>query len=257
MDSKKTNEKQYQSAHDRFLKPVIITFLVHELRCLGPVTAGNVADELIRIFEENVPPKDRLKHGQMLWNALDKNTRGDSKNRKYKAVALSVVTDEDVTLHEQGKSIKEIRKQKIARIMKEAYEQGGILSTRDAGLILAHYSAIISATRIEFEKEHQTVLPHPGVLHDMGSTITHKQMIVHKYVVDKKPTHVIALETNHSQRAVDHYIRDYNRVKTLLEEKKDVMYIHLATKIAKPVITQYQAIFNQCHKETLSFPDAL
>jgi hypothetical protein len=69
----------YRSAHDRFLKPMIVNFLVHELRYLGPVTAANVADELIRIFEENVPQNDRLKHGQMLWNALDKNTRGDSK----------------------------------------------------------------------------------------------------------------------------------------------------------------------------------
>lgn len=249
MISKTRNEKQYRSAHDRMLKPMIVNFLVHELRYLGPVTAANVADELIRIFEENVPQKDRLKHGQMLWNALDKNTRGDSRNRKYKSVVLSVVTDEEVTLFEQGKSIREIRKQIIARMMKESYQQGGILSTRDAGLILAQDCSAISQARIEYETEHQTVLPHPGVLHDMGSTITHKQMIVHKYVAEKKATNIIALETNHSQRAVDHYIRDYNRVKTLLDENKDLMFIHLATKIAKPVIAQYQAIFNQYVKE--------
>ena len=245
MIRKSDREKQYRSAHDRFLKPMIVNFLVHELRYLGPVTAANVADELIRIFEENVPQKDRLKHGQMLWNALDKNTRGDSKNRKYKSVVLSVVTDQEVALLEQGKSIREIRKQVIARIMKEAYQQGGILSTRDVGLILAQYVSAISQARSEYETEHQTVLPHPGVLHDMGSTITHKRMIVHKYVAEKKATNIIALETNHSQRAVDHYIRDYNRVKTLLYENKDLMFIHLATKIAKPVIAQYQAIFNQ------------
>jgi DNA-binding CsgD family transcriptional regulator len=249
MIGKSRNEKQYRSAHDRFLKPAIINFLVHELRYLGPVTAANVSDELIGIFEENVPQKDRLKHGQMLWNTLDKNTRGDSKNRKYKSVVLSVVTDEDVTLFEQGKSIREIRKQVIARIMKEAYRQGGILSTRDVALILATNDSSISKARIDYETEHQTVLPHPGVLHDMGSTLTHKQMIVHKYVVEKKETNIIALETNHSQRAVDHYIRDYNRVKILLDDHKNLEFIHLATKIAKPVIAQYQAIFNQYVKE--------
>ena len=104
MIAKSRNVKQYRSAHDRFLKPGIISFIVHELRCLGPVTAANVADEPIRIFEENVPQKDRLKHGQMLWNAPDKNTRGDSPKRKYKVVVLSVVTDEDVALFEQGVS---------------------------------------------------------------------------------------------------------------------------------------------------------
>ena len=245
MISKSKNEKQYRSAHDRYLKSMIVNFLVHELRYLGPITAANVADELIRIFEENVPQKDKLRHGQILWNALDKNTRGDSKNRKYKSVVLSVVTDQEVTLFVQGKPIKEIRKQIIARIMKEAYQQGGILSTRDVGLILATDASVISQIRAEYETEQQTVLPHPGVLHDMGSTITHKKIIIHKYVVEKKATNIIALETNHSQRAVDHYIRDYNRVKILLDENKDIEFIHMATKIAKPVIAQYLAIFNQ------------
>lgn len=249
MITKSRYEKQYRSAHDRYLKPMIANFFVRELRYLGPVTAANAADEIIRILEENAPQKDRLKHGQMLWNALDKNTRGDSRNRKYKAVVLSVVTDEDVALFEQGKSIKEIRKQVVARLMKEAYEQGGILSTRDVGLILSTGSETISAARIEYEKENNVVLPHPGVLHDMGSTITHKQIIVYKYVVEKKATNIIALETNHSQRAVDHYIKDYNRVKTLIEDNKDLEFIHMATRIAKPVIKQYQAIFYQCVKE--------
>jgi hypothetical protein len=229
---------------------MIVNFLVHELRYLGPVTAANVADELIRIFEENAPQKDRLKHGQMLWNALDKNTRGDSPKRKYKAVVLSVVTDDEISLFEQGKSISLIRKQVLARIIKEAYEQGGILSTRDAGLILTHCDGATSKARIEYEKETQTVLPHPGVLHDMGSSITHKNIIVYKHVIEKKATNIVALETNHSQRAVDHYVGDYNRVKSLIEDNKNLEFIHMATKIAKPVIKQYQAIFNQCVKKS-------
>jgi hypothetical protein len=249
MIQKSYDVKHYRSAHDRFLKPMITNFLVHELRYLGPVTAANVADELIRIFEENTPQKNRLKHGQILWNALDKNTRGDSPKRKYKTVVLSVVTDDDVTMFEQGVSTKEIRKQVIARMMKEAYRQGGILSTRDVGLMLSVRSPAISSARIEYEKENNVVLPHPGVLHDMGSTVTHKEMIVYKYVVEKKATNKIALETNHSQRAVDHYIKDFNRVKALLEEDKTIEFIHLITQIAKPVIKQYQAIFNQYVKE--------
>jgi predicted transposase YbfD/YdcC len=249
MIRKSQSVKMFHSAHSRFLKPMITNFLVHELRYLGPVTAANVADELIRIFEENVPQKNRLKHGQMLWNALDKNTRGDSPKRKYKSVVLSVVTDQEVTMYEQNRPMKEIRKQIIARIIKEAYQQGGILSTRDVGLIMSSAWTKISSERIEYERENQTVLPHTGVLHDMGSTITHKQIIVQKYVAEKKETNIIALETNHSQKAVDHYVRDYNRVKTLLDDHKDLEFIHMATRIAKPVIAQYQAIFNQFVKK--------
>jgi hypothetical protein len=249
MIQKSKSVKLYRSAHDRFIKPMIVNFLVHELRYLGPVTAANVADELIRIFEENVPQTDRLKHGQMLWNALDKNTRGDSKKRKYRQVILSVITDEEVTMFEQNKSIREIRKQIIARIMKEAYEQGGILSTRDVSLILANSNALIVSDRNLYETENKTVLPHPGVLHDMGPTITHKKLIVYKYVVEKKATNIIACETNHSQRAVDNYIRDFNRVKLLLDDSKDLQFIHMATRIAKSVIKQYQDLYNQYIKK--------
>jgi hypothetical protein len=249
MIRKPNSERAYAPAHNRFLKPMITNFLVHELRYLGPITAANVADELIRIFEENAPQKDRLKHGQMLWNALDKNTRADSKNRKYKTVVISIATDEDIQLYEQNKSIKEIRKQVIARIIKQAYEQGGILSTRDISLILSTKDTTASQTRIAYENENQTVLPHTGVMHDMGSTTTHKNIIVYKHVVEKKSTNIVARETNHTQRAVDHYISDYNRVKVLIEDNKNLEFIHMATKIAKPVIKQYQTIFNQYVKE--------
>ena len=45
MITQSVNMKQYRSAHDRFLKPVIVNFLVHELRYLGPVTAAIIAIE--------------------------------------------------------------------------------------------------------------------------------------------------------------------------------------------------------------------
>jgi hypothetical protein len=110
---------------------------------------------------------------------------------------------------------------------------------------LASEDSCISQARREFEDENDTVLPHPGVLHDMGSTITHKKMIVYKYVIEKKPTNIIARETNHTQKAVDNYIRDYNRVKILLDDKKDLDFINLTTNIAKTVIKQYQDIYNE------------
>ena len=137
----------------------------------------------------------------------------------------------------------------MARIIKQAYKQGGILSMRDISLILADRASYLSSLRIEYEKENKTTLPHTGVIHDMGSTITHKVMIVYKHVVEKKATNIVALETNHSQKAVDHYINDYYRVKTLVDDNKKIDFIHLATKIAKPVIYQYLDIINQYVKE--------
>ena len=242
--------RKYRTAHDRFLKPAIINFFEREFSgYFGPIVRENIAQALIDIYEENAPQKDTVKHGQMLWNALDKHTRADSPKRKYRPVILSLVTEEDIKLFEKQAKPKEVKKQIMARIIKQAYQQGGILSMRDISLILANSASYLSSLRIEYENENKTTLPHTGVIHDMGSTITHKVMIVYKHVVEKKATNIVALETNHSQRAVDHYINNYYRVKTLVDDNKNIDFIHLATKIAKPVIKQYLDIINQYVKE--------
>jgi hypothetical protein len=242
--------RKYHAAHDRFLKPAIINFFAREFAgYFGPIVRENIADALIEIFEQNVPQTNRIKHGQILWNALDKMTRADSPKRKYIPVVLTLVNNQDISLFEKDKSPTQVRKQVIARIIREAYEQGGILSMRDISLILSTNDSLVSKRRIEYEEENKTVLPHTGVIHDMGSTTTHKKLIVFKYAVEKKSTNIVASETNHSQKAVDHYIRDYHRVKTLVDDNKDIDFIHIATKIAKPVILQYQDIINKYVKD--------
>lgn len=242
--------RKYRTAHDRFLEEQIINFFQREFgRYFGPIVCKNIASELVNIFNEHAPDTNRLEHGQLLWNALDKSTRADSPNRKYKPVILSLVTHDDIKLFEKQAPIVQIRGQVIARIIREAYAQGGILSMRDISLMLATNPGSVSAARARYEQENQTVLPHTGVLHDMGSTVTHKRQIVYKHIVEKKSTHIVAKETNHSQPAVDHYINDYHRVKLLVDDNKNTDFIHLATKIAKPVIKQYQDIINNYVKD--------
>ena len=242
--------KKYQAAHDRFLKPAIINFFEREF-CgfFGPVVRENIADALLDLFESLCPESARLKPGQLVWNALDKNTRADWSNRRYVPVILSLVTDEDISLFEKGTSVPSIRKNVMARMFREAYQQGAVLSTRDLSLLLVLDGGYLSQLRIAYEQENQTVLPHTGVLHDMGTTITHKRLIVYKHIVEKKDPALVAKETNHSQLAVDKYIKDYHRVKTLADDNKDVQFIHHTTNIARHVINQYLQIINKNVKE--------
>lgn len=250
MIPKPASVKHYISAHDRFLKPAIVNFFEREFcGMFGPVVRENIADALIDLFNSLCPESARLKPGQIVWNALDKGTRADSEKRRYKPVILSLVTDDEVSMFVKGTSISTIRKNVMARMIKEAFQQGAVLSTRDLSLILVSAAPHLSELRIEYEKEHQTVLPHTGVIHDMGTTLTHKRIIIYKHVVEKKDPLIVARETNHSQPAVDRYIKDYYRVKTLVNDNKDISFIHHTTNIAKPVIKQYLEIINNYVKE--------
>lgn len=242
--------KHYSSAHDRFLKPAIVNFFKREFcGMFGPVVRENIADALIDLFDSLCPELSRLKPGQITWNALDKRTRADSEKRRYKPVILSLVTDDEVSMFEKGSSVSTIKKNVIARMIREAYQQGAVLSTRDLSLLLVTSSPYLSSLRIEYEKEHKTILPHTGVIHDMGTTLTHKRIIIYKHFVEKKDPSVVARETNHSQPAVDKYLNDFNRVKTLVNDNKDIDFIHHTTNMSKPVIKQYLQIINNYVKE--------
>jgi hypothetical protein len=250
MIPKPTSVKKYSSAHDRFLKPAIVNFFKREFcGMFGPVVRENIADALIDLFESLCPESSRLKPGQLVWNALDKRTRADSDNRRYKPVILSLVTDDDISMFEKGSSVALIRQNVMARMIREAYQQGAVLSTRDLSLLLVSNGSCLSHQRIEYEQKHQTILPHAGVVHDMGTTITHKRLIVYKHVVEKKDPSIVARETNHSQLAVDKYLKDFYRIKTLVDDKKDINFIHHTTNIARPVIKQYLQIINNYVKE--------
>lgn len=242
--------RKYRTAHDRFLKPAIVNFFRTEFSGhFGPIIRENIAEALIDLFDSLCPEQSRIKPGQMVWNALDRHTRADSPKRRYKPVILTVVDKTDIEMFEKEEPVSKIRKQVMARMMKEAYQQGGLLSTRDVSLILSHNARTLSVERAKYEQENETVLPHTGSIQDMGSTLTHKVQIVYKHVVQGKDPMTVARETNHSQCAVDRYIKDYHRVKTLTDDGKEIDYINLTTNISKHVIIQYQQILKQYVKE--------
>jgi len=77
--------RKYGTAHNRFLQPAIVNFFAREFSGMfGPMVRKNIATALVTLFNELCPEATRLKPGQVIWNALDKNTRADSPNRKYK-----------------------------------------------------------------------------------------------------------------------------------------------------------------------------
>jgi len=237
--------KRYNAAKHRFLRPVLINFFAREFpKFFGPIMRKRIADELIDLFEKTAPETNRIKPGQILWNALDINTRGDSPNRRYVPVVLSVITEDDIEQLANGVPMSVVANNAIARMIKEAHEQGGVLSSRDIGLLTLRTPSYVSKKRLEYEKENQCLLPHTGLLHDMGSCISHKKTIIRKVIIEKKDPADVARECNHTQRAVDRYLKDFHRVKTAYKQNQDKEYVHIVTGIAKHVIKEYVEMIN-------------
>jgi hypothetical protein len=241
--------KHYNSAKQRFLNGLLINFFERELpKLFGPTLRQKLADEIVNLITTAMPEKEHVQPGQIVWNAIDLRTRSDSPQRRFIPVILTMINEDDCRKLAKGTKMTEIASNAIARICREAYQQGALLSMRDIGLMIWRDPSQLTLRRKVYEAKHQTALPHIGSLHDMGSCITHKVTIVRKAVLEKKDPTKIAKETNHTLRAVENYLKDFHRVETCYLANPDLDFISQATGIAKHVVKQYINIIHDLKK---------
>jgi hypothetical protein len=198
-----------------------------------------IVDELVKLIASAMPDKEHVKPGQIVWNAIDIHTRSDSPKRRFVPVILTLISDEDCHQLAGGTKISTIAENATARICREAKEQGALLSMRDIGLFTWRQNSAISTMRKSFEEKNDTTVPHIGNLHDMGTCISHKAIIVRKAVLEKKDPTKVAQETNHTIKAVDRYLKDFKRVNLCYQNNQNIDFISQATAIAKHVVKEY------------------
>lgn len=246
-------QKHYGSAHRHLFAAAFDRFLKQNVPQVGgPEVRQLVVDKIIKLFDMYTVPTDHLKPGQMLWVAVDKNTRADSKKVRYRPVVLTMITLPEINdlVAEKVTPAQQLQGT-IARILKESYEQGALLSMRDLALIFKRSPGVMSNIRQQYEKKTDEVLPTPATLQDMGSGVTHKALILKKILVEKKDMVKVRQETHHTQQAIDRYVKSYRRVEMLLDDKKSNLYIAKVTGLSPFVILQYE----QVYKETKSPPN--
>lgn len=240
------SKTRYGSGKERFLEPALVKFVESEFPQIGgPLVVKLFIEKILEKIDQISPLKERVKPGQMIWNALDINTRARHPKRKTKSIVLTIISENEVEQLESGKNMKELLPERIAEMCKEAYAQKTLLSMRDIGLILGQCGSEISKKRIAYEKKNETVLPHTGSLHDSGTATTHKMLICKKVKQDRKDPSIVARETNHSQKSVDNYLQGYERVKALKELNKSNMEISFLTGMSLHLISQYENLVKE------------
>ena len=163
-------------------------------------------------------------------------------------MVLTLVNSNDAEQLATGTPMSEIAQQSIARMCREAFEQGALLSMRDIGLLVWRSNSAISVIRKKWEVNQQTSLPHIGSIQDFGTCISHKTTIIRKVIYEGKDPRRAADETKHSQRAVDRYLKDFHRVKTCYEHMPDVDFITRTTGLSKHLVKQYVNIIKENEK---------
>ncbi len=197
----------------------IKSLLTSEYKFLGGDKVQEMfVEDVMKLFKEYNRDAWNLEPGQTMWFAVcadEKQGYGKPLEKtRITPVILSVVHDEDRKTRENGYSHKELRKFKIARLLREAYEQKGVLSQADVAEMLGVSTGTVSKDIREYQIENQVVLPYRGTIHDLGRAITHKKIIIGQFLKNV-PTPDIARITGHTKEACDRYIKAFKKVRTL------------------------------------------
>jgi biotin operon repressor len=205
------------------------------------------ANDMVRLFREYSRDPWNLEVGQTLWFAVDKSEKpGPAKTlakMRITPVILSVTHEEDRQMRTNGYSHKEVRRFKVARLLKEAYSQNGVLTQADVAEILGVSAGTIGKDIQEYQNEYNMILPYRGTIHDIGPSLTHKKLIVSLFL-QNIPTPDISRRTSHTEEACDRYIKAFKKVKTL-HGRMNSLEIARTLEMSERLVNEYIALIDE------------
>jgi hypothetical protein len=246
--SKAASRLYHQATYGPLTAKTLQTILRRELmEQFGFEHMGLIADALIgrflQIVDQFSPDHVRLAPGQVLWLAVAKDARGGPNKTmlatRLVPVRLTLVAPEDLDQIANHRKIpRELRPQVAARLLRQAADQGGVLSLPDLAVLLGVTYPTAAAAVHEYERRHHVVLPYRGVLHDLGPTTTHKVQAI-ELKLRGLLTREIARRIHHDPRSVDIYQNDFERVYELHAEGKSPRQISFLIKRSVRLVREY------------------
>lgn len=190
-----------------------------------------------------------MRPGQFIVQAIDLDEPAGKPimKCKFKNIILTLDNGADDLNLRQCKGIVVLRRERIKRVAREAFEQGCILTAEDLAykILNAGYRTIVRD--LEALRKSGSFIPLRSTQKDIGRTTTHKEQIVRLWLQGYEPAY-ISRAANHSVEAVSKYLEPFKRVTALTLEGRDKTSIAFLVGISKNLVDKYQKIFRD-HKQ--------
>lgn len=214
---KTSRQASYGPQRHLTLKSRLFVLLRDELG-LGrqPKIAQLLCDEIVSLVDECFVTEDQLRLGQALVLAPEQGQSNTFHNGmqqvKVKPVRLTLLTPEDVASLCNGSPTNVVRMSRMARMVREAFEQGACLTTTQLGLLMGLSPSVVSKHVRDYHETHGELLPLRGIVEDCSSATSHKAQII-KLHLEGLSTSEIAKQTNHAPKSVERYVRRFCQVR--------------------------------------------
>lgn len=220
----KTSTPQTRWAKRSLKQQLLAKFLNEYGYERGPVVAAAIVDDLLglidQLYTDQLPPR------HLNWPAVPIHNGPTGKSpdiQQLVTVRLQMVSDQEVALLNDQKLLgqqaakRTFNQHRFARWCQEAYDQGGVLSLFDLSLLSGLGEGQVGYLIRQYEQEQQLTLPLRGTVHDVGPSVSHKAEVIRQFLRGQSPAE-IARALNHTQPAVDTYLKDYEVTRKLVQK---------------------------------------
>jgi hypothetical protein len=254
MSAKGTHRaRNFSPLQDKSLANVLCHLFVTEFGYENKVIfAEAMIERILETIEAFVKPAFLLKPGQMLWMAVPDDGRKHAfkpmKEIPQVPVVLDLLTDGDLQALADGDDLSTIRRRRHARLLDQAYDQGGALAHTDLSAITLTSESVVGADVVQVQQAEERLLPHRGTVHDVGPTLSHKTEVAR--LLEKgffEPDIGRKLSPVHNLRSVERYAQVYKNVIKLLERGFAPGEISGILSISQRLVESYIAIVNEHH----------
>jgi biotin operon repressor len=212
---------------------------------LTPIIAEAYFRQISAYFNEHLDIK--LSSGQIAYEAI----ASDEPAGKHIALAKKVTTtltlnnfNSDLqVLAERG--LAGLRRHRILRLTKEAYDQEAILSYEDLAVLLTTSPSTVKRDVAALRKQGYFVMTR-GWKHDMGPGLSHKTQIIDLYLKNYQFTD-IEQRTNHSETSVLKYLRHFTQIVQLHTKNFSPGQIRVVTGFSDKLISEYIDLYQHYH----------
>jgi molybdenum-dependent DNA-binding transcriptional regulator ModE len=218
----------------------------------GSMTRQVLVQGISNMVSKFYPETSHLRPGQIVWPTVHRKEKGSYgksiRQTELTPVILDLVRSADIVERAGGKRLRDLKKEAVARLCRQAYEQDGCLCGAEMAILLKISVPTVGKYIREWELEHKTVLPRRGSIHDIGPTLTHKKIILHKLFLEQKSVQQTSRETYHSVQAIQRYISTFRQVLLCRQKGMTTEQIAFATRHTNRLIKEYEQIIEEYQK---------
>ena len=262
---KPERKDRYASIPKRSFRNSIVHHLEHNYKLVGShKVIQMMADDIMDLHKEYYPDTSTVGSGHVVWQTTSATEKKPSygkhvEDQKIKTVILPLITPADIEyrmrshyhVENKGNNHKKQAERDVevlARLVKSAYLQGGLLTGAELSVLMNRSLNTIGRYLKMYHETHDDILPTKGIILDQGSRPTHKAPIVNLYE-QGLPDPDIARLTNHTIESVGLYLRAYRNVKLLMEKGFNLMEMVRVSGKSRSTILQYRELVYQYHPD--------